>query len=553
MPADVSRRELVAILAALGFIAPGAAFADEIEEARAAQQAEMEARMAEMLDRLALGEPTPFSFDALVERARALAAAPYAVTPPRAADLLDRLGYSEHMQIRFDPTYDLPVGVNARVQGFHLGRFFKEPVGLNLVTGGEARALGYSESYFTMPEDSPAHALPDDIGFAGFRVVADGSRDEWVAFLGAAYFRSAGEFKQYGQSARAVAIDVAMPTPEEFPRFTDFWFEAKEGNGIVIYALMDGPRISGALKIDMTVAGPVTMDIDSRYFARADIERVGIAPLTSMFWFSETDRRLAVDWRPEIHDTDGLSMWTGAGERLWRPLNNPATVVTSSFTDPSVRGFGLLQRDRNFVNYEDSSALYDRRPGVWIEPLGDWGPGFVQLVEIPTDDEIHDNIVAYWVSDAPFTAGSEVAYAYRLHWVGEEPFPPETARVVATRRGKGGPAGQPSPKGYVKFVVDFEGGAISHLDDTYVMNSDVTRIEPVVTVSNGRAVTIHNFAVGKTGVWRGVFDLVPDRLEPVEMRMYLARNGEALTETWTYQYLPTELPDPVQAETTATP
>ncbi len=177
------------------------------------------------------------------------------------------------------------------------------------------------------------------------------------------------------------------------------------------------------------------MDIETTLFTRAAVSRFGIAPLTSMYWFSETKKETAIDWRPEVHDSDGLCMWTGSGERLWRPLNNPPRIMVSAFSDNNPRGFGLCQRDRVFDHYLDG-VYYDRRPTLWVEPLPSahgqgWGKGSIQLCEIPTDDEIHDNVVAMWVPEQPVPAGAELELAYRLHWVADEPFQPQVSAAAS--------------------------------------------------------------------------------------------------------------------------
>ena len=256
-----------------------------------------------------------------------------------------------------------------------------------MAEGGSAREIVYRQSYFDMPEKHVAHSLPDGIGFAGFRVMAEDQTWDWLAFLGASYFRSPGAAKQYGMSARGLAIDTALPSGEEFPRFSTFWLEAVPGSRerVVIYALLESPSVVGAYRFDCAYANGVAMDVDMHIVARKPIERTGIAPLTSMYWYSETDKTKGLDWRPEIHDSDGLALWTGAGERIWRPLNAPPNVMTNSFVDENPKGFGLLQRDRIFDHYEDDGVFYNKRPSVWIEPLDAWGRGSVQLVEIPTN------------------------------------------------------------------------------------------------------------------------------------------------------------------------
>ncbi|MBH0239859.1 glucan biosynthesis protein [Methylobrevis albus] len=515
MTASVNRRDFLAVLAALGIQFPLGASAAATG--------------------VKLGDQVPFSFDALVEQARETAARPYAAPQTRAADVLETIDYDNHWKIKFraDHTLNLP-GDKAPIRFFHLGRYFKDPVGINVVDGETARPVLYGPDYFDMPSDSPARQLPTDIGFAGFRVMEPGGVErDWLAFLGAAYFRTSGPLGQFGMSARAVAIDVALPKPEEFPRFTDFWFAPSSAGDITIYMLMDGPSITGALKMDCKRENGIVMDIAARYFVRNDIDRLGVGALTSMFWYGETSRRQARDWRPEIHDSDGLSIWTGGGERLWRPLNNPPQVMTSSFVDKDVRGFGLMQRDRNFENYQDDGVFYEKRASVWVEPVGAWGDGAVQLVEIPTDDEIHDNIVAYWVPAKPARAGDAVPLDYKVHWLIDEPYPAPIGRTYATRAGIGGVPGQPRPPGVVKFSVDFDGGDLGSF-------TAENGIEADVTASKGIVSGVYTLPVVGTKRWRAFFDFTasPNDASPVDMRLYLKREGVALTETWLYQYHP---------------
>jgi glucans biosynthesis protein len=334
-------------------------------------------------------------------------------------------------------------------------------------------------------------------------------------------------------SARGVALDTWQAgTNEEFPDFTHIYVGPETADGVVLHALLEGPSIVGAYKFLMTRGKGVVMDIDCALYLRGSFTRFGLAPLTSMYWFSETVKPTAVDWRPEVHDSDGLSMWTGAGERLWRPLNNPGRVMASAFGDNNPKGFGLMQRDRNFDHYLDG-VFYDRRPSVWIEPKGDWGKGTVQLIEIPTDDEIHDNIVAMWVPEKPAVPGASFELSYRLHWQADEPFPTPLARCVATRLGNGGQPGLTRPKGVRKFMVEFLGESLAKLPFG-------VKPEPVLWASRGTFSYVFTEAVFDEvpGHWRAQFDLTVDGSDPVEMRLYL-KNGDAmLSENWLYQYHP---------------
>jgi glucans biosynthesis protein len=495
-----------------------------------------------MADGLKLGPPRPFNFEILKANARRMAAEPYSAPARPAPDIVGRINYEAWGKISFDMDHALfaqdPVG--SPISFFHLGMFFPKAVEMNVVESGGAREIIYDQSYFNMPADSVARELPRGAGFAGLRIqephggALDWRKNDWAAFLGASYFRSIGELHQYGLSARAVALDCAVAgRSEEFPDFTKFYIETGgTDDSLTIYALLEGHSIVGACRFALTRGKGVTMDIDQTLFLRADIERFGLAPATSMYWFSEAKKQTGVDWRPEVHDSDGLAIWTGTGERMWRPLNNPQRIMASSFVDDNPRGFGLLQRDRNFDHYQDG-VFYDRRPSLWVEPLGHWGKGAVQLVEIPTDDEIHDNIVAMWVPEKPATAGSEVDLSYRLYWLADEPFPTDLARCVATRLGNGGQPGQPRPKGVRKFMVEFQGPPLVALP---------FGVEPeaVLWASRGAFSYVFTEAVpdDAPGHWRAQFDFTADGADPVEMRLFLRWGEKILSETWLFQYHP---------------
>lgn len=496
------------------------------------------------------GRVQPFSFASLIERARQLAGQPYVAPPAPPQSILEKIDYSAHGKIRFRTDYALFADGPGQfpVTFFHLGRFFQTPVRMHVVAGrGESQTaseIQYDEAYFDMPANSPARALPRGSGFAGFRFQEsrlgnpgklDWRTNDWMAFLGASYFRAVGELLQYGLSARGIAVDVAVAgKAEEFPSFTHVYFESPEpgSDTVVVYALLDGPSLAGAYRFVMRRNQKIVTEVDSTLFIRRDIERLGIAPATSMYWFSETAKGTAVDWRPEVHDSDGLAMWNGAGEHIWRPLNNPPRTMASAFSDDGPKGFGLLQRDRDFANYLDG-VHYEKRPSLWVEPLDHWGKGSVQLIEIPTDDEIHDNVVAMWVPAERARAGSRLHVRYRLHWNADEPYPSPLARCVATRLGNGGQPGEARPQGVRKFMVEFMGGPLAGLPFG-------VRPEPVLTASRGKFSYVFTEAVpnGVPGHWRAQFDLTAEGEAPVDMRMYLKSGSQALSETWLFQYHP---------------
>ena len=489
---------------------------------------------------LNVGPPQGFSYEALVDRAAAMAKGTYEAPPRPMPSVVEKIDYETWGNIRYRPESALFANGPGIFPAtfFHVGQFFQKSVKMHVVENGQAREILYSSDYFSMPKNSIARKLPADTGFAGFRLQESRNREDWrtqdwVAFLGASYFRAIGALNQYGLSARGVTIDSAEPTPEEFPDFTEFYIEGakSEAEPEIVYALLNGPSVTGAYRFFIRRTEGVIMDIDAALFLRKDVARLGLAPLTSMYWFSETEKRRLEDWRPEVHDSDGLAIWTGAGERLWRPLVNQPYAVTSSFVDQSPKGFGLLQRDRVFEDYLDG-VNYERRPSLWVEPLGDWGQGAVQLVELPTDDEIHDNIVAYWRSAEPARAGSSFRLRYRLHWLGDEPYPAKVAKCVATRIGRGGQPGKPRPKGVYKFSVEFAGEALD------VLWGDTVKAEPVITTSQGEISGAFLEPIPGTRRWRVIFDLTPKTEDPAELRLYIRGNGDAMTETWLYQFRP---------------
>lgn len=500
------------------------------------------AALATPVTGLKFGEPKSFSYDWLKRHARACAARPYQAPPRPDPSIVSKIDYDAHGKLRYRKECLLYRDSAYPISFQHVGNFFPKTVRMHAIYGATAREVLYDPAYFTIDESHVAAGLEEQpSAFAGFWVhepTRKGGFDEvepWATFLGASYFRGVGELGQVGLSARGIALAPGAPGPEEFPDFTAYWFEPAESEEapVTIYALLDGPSVAGAYRFLLHRTSGVVMDIEANIHPRRTIERLGFAPLTSMYWFSETAKPTMVDWRPEVHDSDGLEMWTGAGERIWRPLNNPSQITLSSFQDDNPRGFGLMQRDHNFDHYLDGVG-YHKRPSAWVEPQGDWGRGVVQLIEIPAHDEIHDNICAMWIPEVPHGAGSHIEIAYRLHWLAESPYPSGLARCVATRLGKGGQPGKPRPEGVRKFMVEFLGGPLSKLPYG-------TLPEPVLNTSRGTFSYVYTEAVPNDvpGHWRAQFDLTVGGDESVEIRCYLRDGNTVLTETWLYQYHPT--------------
>ncbi len=489
------------------------------------------------------GAAKPFDMAWLKGQARFLAGNPFQPSSETQPASMAKLGYDQYNSLRFRTERSLwaDLGLAFHLQFFHVGRGFADPVHLYEIVDGQAREILYNTSLFEFEQAGiDPGVMRGRAGFAGFRVqyVTDWKADV-AAFLGAAYFRAVGEdTRQYGLSARALAVDTAFQRAEEFPRFTSFWFErpAKNAGSMVLYALMDSPSIAGALRFVITPGGTLTMDIESALYPRKAIERLGIAPLTSMYFYGENERRVANDWRPEIHDSDGVSMWTGAGEWIWRPLTDPAQLHYSTFADENPRGFGLLQRDRDWDHYQDDGVYYDRRPSLWIEPRQGWGKGAVALVEIPTVDETFDNIVSFWNPAEQPKPGQELLYSYKLYWGTHMPYASSLAQVIATRTGIGGTVGQKREYYSWHFTVDFAGGELGAL-------AKDAAVEAVITTSRGTTEHVTAHYVREFKGYRALFDVRPAETDvsAIDLRLFLRIEGRPLTETWIYQWSPPSL------------
>ena len=474
-----------------------------------------------------------FNRDTVVDLARNLAASPY--SPPKSAlpDSLKSLSYDEYRDIQFDPTQAVWAneGLPFEMQMFHRGAYYKDPVEVAIVEDGTARHLAYSPTLFKTGDVMTKPLPTDDIGFAGFNLHSPINRpdfyDETVVFQGASYFRALGKNEVYGLSARGLALKTADPEGEEFPIYRAFWIEkpSKESNSIVIYALLDSQSVTGAYRFTIRPGTNTTMDVEATLFPRVDLSKIGLAPESSMYLFSANGRQDVDDFRPEVHDSDGLLMVNGRGERLWRPLANPKELQISAFQDTAPLGFGLMQRDRDFNNYQDLEAEYQQRPSLWVEPVGNWGKGAVVLTEIPSSAEIHDNIIAYWAPTSPITAGSEYSFAYRLTWGQGPQIAPGEARVESTRSGKADGTGNKR-----LFVVDYT------IPNTTGVSMPANRPQAMVKASKGSVSNVVVRDNPQTGGYRVSFELDPTDADLVELRMELKFDDGRKAETWMYRW-----------------
>jgi glucans biosynthesis protein len=472
-----------------------------------------------------------FDFDDVAELARRKANAPYE-PPDRAQPAeLEALGYDRYRDIRFRPDRalwreeDLPFDV----MFFH--RAQSNPrVRMNEIVEGEARHLPYDSGDFDFGQNTLSPATWGELDYAGLRVHyhlnGPEYKDELIVFLGASYFRALAAGTRYGLSARALAVDTVGGSGEEFPYFPEFWLVKPEPGArtLRMLALLDSPRVNGAYQFDVTPGDETVVEVRARLYLRAPIAALGVAPLTSMYQFGENQPH-RTDFRPEVHDSDGLLVATGDGEWLWRPLINPNRVLTTSFSMRGLAGFGLMQRDRSFASYEDPEARYDLRPSAWVEPLGAWGPGRVELVQLPTPNETNDNIVAYWVPEQLPAPGEPLDFAYRLHWQGARTAQqPPGAWVTQARVGRGYRELAPDEH---QFMVDFTGPSLAALPPSAPVRAVVS------APANGEILETNAYHVEATGAWR-MMVLVKqlDAAQPVELRGYLQNGADVLTETW---------------------
>ncbi|MEO9188938.1 MAG: glucan biosynthesis protein G [Acetobacteraceae bacterium] len=503
------RRELL--------IAGGAVLATRRAPARAAAPAQ---------------DSAPFDAASVRNLARALAAEPF--KPPNATlpDTLKNLDYQDYRAIRFDPGHALwrDLGLGFTVEFFHRGFLFKDKVEIFQVADGRASPIRYSPDLFTFAKTAPPPASAE-LGFAGFRIHAPINRpdyyDEVCAFLGASYFRAVAKGQGYGLSARGLAIKTADPAGEEFPAFKTFWLErpAKNSTSMVVHALLDSSSAAGAFRFTIRPGEATIFDTEMALYPRSDIAEAGIAPLTSMFFFDANNRAGYDDYRAAVHDSNGLLLWTGHDEHIWRPLTNPRALQFSSFSDTNSRGFGLMQRKRAFADFEDLEAHYEKRPSLWVEPIGNWGRGAVELVEIPSAREVNDNIVTFWRPHDALKAKGEYLINYRLHWCWSAPGETKLGKVTQTR------CGLSWDQKNRLFVLDMAGPALKALPAGTTPTLDATN-------AGGKLLNPVSQPNPDLNAWRISLEMSPEGQKLVELHARLMDGDKSLTETWIYRWTP---------------
>ena len=454
---------------------------------------------------------------------------------------LAALDYDGYRDIRYDPASNLwradrlPYEANF----FHVGPQ-GDSVRIHEVTPQGVNRIPYDPAKFSFGANLLNPQRWGDLGHGGLRAFSNlnspGYKDELIVFSGASYFRALGAGQRYGLSARGLAVDTVGAAKEEFPRFTEFWLEKPAGEGapFTLFALLDSERMTGAYRFDVRPGEQTVTDVQARIFMRPTdkpVATLGIAPLTSMFFFGENQPRPG-DFRPEVHDSDGLMVATGEGEWLWRPLQNPKSPLVTSFSMTSLKGFGLMQRDRAFNSYEDTEARYELRPSAWVTPLAGFGAGRVELLQFATPDETHDNVAAYWVPEKIPAPGEPLDLAWRIAWQGKNQQLPPNGWVTQSRRGVGySKLAAYALSRQIQFVIDFAGPALDALPDG-------ANVQAISTSSaNARVLESLAYRNPATGAWRMTLRVerlkTAEPIQPIELRAFLQHDQHTLSETWT--------------------
>ncbi|MEW9797744.1 glucan biosynthesis protein [Alteromonas sp. CYL-A6] len=474
----------------------------------------------------------------LIAEARQSAAHAYQVNKVAMDESVRNMDYQQYRAIRFNAEHSLWRGSSAfEAQFFHPGFLYNQPVSVFDVSAtGEPRAITFQPDWFRYEDSAaPLAALAGkQPGFAGFRlhypINRQDYKDEFAVFLGASYFRLVGQGQVYGLSARALAIDTGLSSGEEFPYFTGFWLNRHhQEDTLTVYARVESPSVAGTYAFNITPGAPTRVSVKSWLFARKTVKKLGVAPFTSMFLYGENTPRQVHDYRPEVHDSDGVLMHTGQGEWIWRPLTNPARLQITSLSDDKPQGFGMLQRDREWQHYLDAEAHYHKRPGLWVTPEAGFTSGRLELVEIPTTSETNDNIVAYWVPTAPLEQGQGRYFAYTLTTMGDSPATHQQARVMHTRFGDTVLPGdsKDAATAQQRVVVDYRPADGVVLPDT---------ARPVVHAMNGTISEVRLFPVNDGKAWRVTFLFSRENEGAVDMRLFIDSEGQQLSEVWNYVY-----------------
>lgn len=482
----------------------------------------------------------PFSFQTVIDKAEQLAGSNWRA-PPQVPKFLQELSYHDYQGMRFKSERSLWADADSpfTVMLTPPGLFYQHAVALNIVEGEQSEPLAFDKSQFDYPNAELEKLIPADLGYAGFRLTfpfADPQvANQFLVFAGASYYRAVGRHNNFGLSGRGIAVNTGLPSGEEFPSFIEFWLKkpAPDAISLTFYGLLDGKSLTGAYEFEVIPGDETRLRVSSVLFPRQGIELPGVAPLTSMFYYGENTQRPYGEWRPEVHDSDGLLIHDGhSNEWLWRPLNNPAALSMDYYATEQLKGFGLLQRDADFRSYMDAEAGYGTRPSAWIEPRGEWGRGHVVLTQLPTPDETNDNIVAFWTPEEKWQAGQSYRHAYEVRFGRADLARNPMARALDSFLGDGTRIGGGAADGAVRVIVDFAGGPLDERSAEAGVSGQVTALE------EGEVLEHFVEYVAPLKRWRLSMLVRPAANRPLSLRAFLHESGETLSETWTYQLLP---------------
>ena len=474
-----------------------------------------------------LGEPSPFVADTAVKMAVALASKPF--KEPQAAPLpsvFTGLTFDQYASIRLTPGAaiwrDQKLGFS--LEPLHRGFVYTTPVGINIVENGMARKVVYDRADFDFGALKVPAAL-GDLGFSGLRVLnsSDQGFEDVAIFQGATFYRARAHAQPFGLTARGLAIRTGDDPGEEFPQFREFWIEKPNAaaNTLTIHALMDSPSVTGAFRFTLRPAETTIVDTEMTLIARAAVDKLGFGAMAATFLFSPLDHRRPDDVRAAANESTGLQILTGSGEWLWRPVSNRETLQISAFSDVNPRGFGLLQRSRSFESFYDDETHWELKPSLWIEPIGDWKEGDLRLLEIPTNSETNENIIAQWRPKAGMAAATTQSVAFRQFWCWSPPSKPPLASCVGSRQGKAGKA--------QRFAVEMAGDLFADPAKAAAATADLQ-------ASRGKIVSVRLFPYKDRRSVRVVFDLDPGSETYSELRLTLKVDNQAASETWLYRW-----------------
>jgi glucans biosynthesis protein len=482
---------------------------------------------------IALGAPVSFAPGTVIEQARALAKKPFVPMAASLPDPFKTLSSDQYNSIR-----TLPAGriwgneqVGVAIEPLHRGFLFTNPVEINLVAQGVSQRLVYDVKFFDFSSISLPPKLPD-IGYSGFRVLVaqnpsdanDARFTEVASFQGANFFRALTQGQVPGLVSRALAVRLADPKGEDVPIFRTMWIEKPSlvANALIVHAVIDSETVTGAFRFTIRPGEATIIDTEATLFARASVDNFGLGTMSATHLLGFMDHRKFDDFRPNVSEVCGLQIYTGAGEWVWRPVTNRDNLQISTFVDDKPRGFGLLIRDRSFEDYDDEDQHWEKRPSLWIEPLGEWGQGGVQLIEIPSESEANDNILCFWRPKQPLAAGSETSFAYRQFWCWDPPERPSLARAMTSRSGRG--AGKRR-----RFFVDFEG-------EIFAKAETAGELKANVTAAGGKIAFVRIFPSDDKKSLKVFFELDPGNDLSSELRLVLEAQGKPVSETWLYRW-----------------